>query len=174
MATLEQSLEHQRLKGLIPDFWVQNIEKLKQVILPGDVYFDLFEHPDRFSIKVSSVEFGSPSYSQNSVDLFVLYKPHNERNSTGRSIGSFVEAAAVAAVLTLCGYEVHYGNGTYRHSMPDLGFKTLDDGYTSFSEAIFDLSNQSKQNQQSYDADCAMFSGEKNGHRKPISLEDLD
>jgi hypothetical protein len=128
----------------IPQFWINNIEKLKHVLHSGTVYFDLIARPDSFSIMVSAVKFGHPEYKDYSMELFLIYRDKNMTTTSAHHLGSFIEPACVASVLTLQGFEVYYSIAKHASSAAPTE-EIDDDKYMSFSETIFSLATQEKQ-----------------------------
>lgn len=132
-------------KTPIPRFWIKNIEKLRSICQRGIVYFDLVARPDSYSVMVACVKYGHPDYKDNSVEFFLIYRDTKKMNDSTHHLGSFIEPAACAALLTVQGFEVYYGLKAWWMDRPPKE-EADDDLYISFSETIFDLAAEEKQN----------------------------
>lgn len=127
----------------IPQFWVRNIEKLRPILDTGIVYFDLIARPESHSVFASSIKYGHPGYKENSIEMFLIHRNTKKMQDNNPKLGSFIEPAACASILTVLGIEVYYSIDSHWHD--DTKKQSDDDSYFSFSEIVFAFSNQEKQ-----------------------------
>jgi len=105
----------------VPGYWVKNIDKFKNILESGSVYFDLIEEQQHcvYNVYICDVKLTNKKHKERRLRIFTISKIDIEKMffidlRVGGSIkfpqvGDFWEPSVLATALTCIGIEVYYG-----------------------------------------------------------------